>query len=283
MTAASTAGSSSSDWPPPVCSPCPPPPRSRRASRAVAAALRRRPAGAESATNPLGVAADAPLEVVIFNGGYGDDYAKATRRMYGRSTRRRRSTTRPPRRSARCCSRASSPTTRRTCVDNCGAETTRPTPPSSTRQAHRPHRAARRSRRSTTRTRRSATPCCPASIEHGTFDGKFHGAQLRLRDSTAIWYSKPLFAKNGWTRPTTWDEMMTLSETDQGRGHRAVAYGGTYAAEYMNDLQPRRRQGRAASTSSRRSTTWSRTPGSRRRSCRPPQGDRGAGRRRATS
>lgn len=38
--------------------------------------------GAKSATNPLGVAADAPLDVVIFNGGYGEDYAKYDENLY---------------------------------------------------------------------------------------------------------------------------------------------------------------------------------------------------------
>lgn len=31
--------------------------------------------GTKSATNPLGVKDDAPLEVIIFNGGYGEKYA----------------------------------------------------------------------------------------------------------------------------------------------------------------------------------------------------------------
>ena len=38
--------------------------------------------GTKSAQNPLGVAEDAPLEVVIFNGGFGDEYAKAHETMY---------------------------------------------------------------------------------------------------------------------------------------------------------------------------------------------------------
>src|SRR5690349_13384939 len=38
--------------------------------------------GQQSAQNPLGVKEDAPLEVVIFNGGFGEDYAKAHEAMY---------------------------------------------------------------------------------------------------------------------------------------------------------------------------------------------------------
>src|SRR3954454_4283994 len=35
--------------------------------------------------NPLGVKEDAPLEVVIFNGGFGEDYAQAHEAMYKES------------------------------------------------------------------------------------------------------------------------------------------------------------------------------------------------------
>ena len=54
-------------------------------SACVTAAERRqagRRTGAKTAENPLGVKDDAPLEVVIFKGGYGDDYAKNAETMY---------------------------------------------------------------------------------------------------------------------------------------------------------------------------------------------------------
>jgi len=38
--------------------------------------------GARSAGNPLGVKADIPLEVVIFKGGYGDEYARQAGTLY---------------------------------------------------------------------------------------------------------------------------------------------------------------------------------------------------------
>ena len=38
--------------------------------------------GETSAENPFGVKADAPLDVVIFKGGYGDDYAKFHEGLY---------------------------------------------------------------------------------------------------------------------------------------------------------------------------------------------------------
>ena len=49
--------------------------RLRRPAAPTRAATPRPRSGTKSATNPLGVAEDAPLEVVIFNGGYGEKYA----------------------------------------------------------------------------------------------------------------------------------------------------------------------------------------------------------------
>src|SRR3954453_5551639 len=40
--------------------------------------------GEKTAGNPLGVKADAPLEVVVFKGGYGDDYAIKAETQYTR-------------------------------------------------------------------------------------------------------------------------------------------------------------------------------------------------------
>ncbi|HET8521977.1 MAG TPA: hypothetical protein VFL82_02015, partial [Thermomicrobiales bacterium] len=47
-----------------------------QASDAMAQTPGASPATAPGATNPLGVDPSAPLDVVIFKGGYGDDYAK---------------------------------------------------------------------------------------------------------------------------------------------------------------------------------------------------------------
>ncbi|WP_309232391.1 hypothetical protein [Micromonospora tarensis] len=70
--------------------------------------------GTKSEKNPLGVKEDAAIEVVIFNGGYGEKYATTcTSRCTRRRSPRQRSSTRPPRPSPRCSSRGSRPATRR--------------------------------------------------------------------------------------------------------------------------------------------------------------------------
>ncbi|MDQ3514650.1 MAG: hypothetical protein M3462_13510, partial [Chloroflexota bacterium] len=51
-------------------------------SVAMAAAAAAQGSPAAGATNPFGVDPAAPLDVVIFKGGYGDDYAKYVNTMY---------------------------------------------------------------------------------------------------------------------------------------------------------------------------------------------------------
>lgn len=47
---------------------------------------------------------------------------------------------------------------------------------------------------------------------YGTVDDKFYAAPLGANVKSFVWYSPKMFKENGWKVPTTWDEMMTLSE-----------------------------------------------------------------------
>ncbi|WP_300681930.1 extracellular solute-binding protein [Nocardioides sp.] len=47
---------------------------------------------------------------------------------------------------------------------------------------------------------------------YGSVDGKFYAAPLGANVKSFVWYSPKAFKKNGWTVPTTWDEMMTLTK-----------------------------------------------------------------------
>jgi alpha-glucoside transport system substrate-binding protein len=48
---------------------------------------------------------------------------------------------------------------------------------------------------------------------YGTVDGTFYAAPLGANVKSFVWYSPKTFADNGWTIPTTWDELLTLSDT----------------------------------------------------------------------
>jgi alpha-glucoside transport system substrate-binding protein len=51
-----------------------------------------------------------------------------------------------------------------------------------------------------------------------TIDGEFYGAPLGAFVKSYVWYSPADFSANGWTVPTTWDEMLALSDTIAGTG-----------------------------------------------------------------
>ncbi|MFY9330381.1 MAG: ABC transporter substrate-binding protein [Candidatus Nanopelagicales bacterium] len=52
----------------------------------------------------------------------------------------------------------------------------------------------------------------PAWKAYGTIDGTFYAAPLGSNMKSFVWYSPSVFADNGYTVPTTWDEMFTLSD-----------------------------------------------------------------------
>lgn len=67
-------------------------------------------------------------------------------------------------------------------------------------------------------------------------DGTFNGTCFVLNyvyTAFGIWYSKPLFAKNGWQYPKTWDGMLSLCEEIKKSGLAPWTYQGKFPA-YMN-------------------------------------------------
>jgi N-acetylglucosamine transport system substrate-binding protein len=188
--------------------------------------------GAKTAENPLGVKADAPLEVVVFKGGYGDEYAIKAEQAYnakypqakidhkglqkvGEAMQPRFVAGDPP-----------------DVVDNTGAGRLDIATLVGAKQVtdlaellaapafDQPGKTVR-------------DTLLPGVIEDGTFDGST--VTLNFTYTVwGLWYSKSLFAERGWTYPKTWAEMLTLCETIKKAGIAPWTYQGKYA-EYIND------------------------------------------------
>ncbi|MFM9877374.1 MAG: ABC transporter substrate-binding protein, partial [Rhodoglobus sp.] len=47
---------------------------------------------------------------------------------------------------------------------------------------------------------------------YGTVDGTFYASPLGANVKSFVWYSPKTFADNGWDIPTTWDELLALSD-----------------------------------------------------------------------
>jgi N-acetylglucosamine transport system substrate-binding protein len=187
---------------------------------------------AKTAANPLGVKDDAALEVVVFAGGYGDDYARKAEALY---------TTRFPKakvdhKGLQKVGEAMQPrfvaNTPPDVVDNTGAgrldlatlvaakQLTDLTELLDAPAYDQPGKKVR-------------DTLLPGVVEDGTF-----GSDVVALNFTytvwGLWYSKSLFAQRGWSYPKTWDEMLALCATIKKAGLAPWTYQGKYP-EYIND------------------------------------------------
>ncbi|MFI6326039.1 N-acetylglucosamine/diacetylchitobiose ABC transporter substrate-binding protein [Nonomuraea sp. NPDC050556] len=72
----------------------------------------------------------------------------------------------------------------------------------------------------------------PAVIDFGTYDGKFSVVGY-ANYIFGIWYSKKVFTENGWQPPKTWDEFLKLCEAIKKSGKMAPF---TYAGKFPQYL-----------------------------------------------
>jgi N-acetylglucosamine transport system substrate-binding protein len=188
--------------------------------------------GEKSSDNPLGVPTDSPLEVYIFNGGFGDKYATAVHEpIYAKTYPK-----------AKINHKAE--------VDIAGALQSRfvgGNPPDfvndsgdgqiplgqlvSDKQLYDltdlyeapswddPNKKVR-------------DTLVPGAIEAGSFGDTPYVMNMALT-VFGIWYNKALFDKNGWQPPATWDEMLDLCTDIKAAGIAPWTYPGVHA-RYMS-------------------------------------------------
>ena len=188
--------------------------------------------GNASAANPLGVAEDAPLEVVIFKGGYGDQYAIEAGTLYQQRYPKAKVDHKGIQRVGEVLQPRFIADTPPDVVDNSGAgrldlatlvSSGKLTDLKDLLDAPSLDDPAKKVR----------DTLMPGVVEEGTFEGK----ALILNYSSVlwgIWYSKSLFAKHGWTYPKTWAEMLTLNEEIKKAGIAPWTWQGKYP-EYICD------------------------------------------------
>lgn len=74
----------------------------------------------------------------------------------------------------------------------------------------------------------------PGAIDSGLLGDKY--AQINYVMAVfGLWYSKSLFDENGWTPPTTWDEVIELGAQADSKGKKLFVWG-KEAASYYNEL-----------------------------------------------
>lgn len=188
--------------------------------------------GEITAENPLGVKADAELEVVIFNGGLGTDYAtkvhipsyesKFPKAKVNFSKTEEISTVLTPRFSS-----GNPPDM----VNNAGSklmdqgalvandQVADLTDLLDAPSLDIPGKKVRET-------------LIPGTIEAGTYDGKPYVINYAYT-VFGLWYSGKLFADNGWTAPTTWADFTALLDKMKAKGLIPYAYAGANASYYQ--------------------------------------------------
>jgi alpha-glucoside transport system substrate-binding protein len=78
---------------------------------------------------------------------------------------------------------------------------------------------------------------------YGTVDGTFYAAPLGANVKSFVWYSPSMFQENGWEVPTTWDDMIALSDTIAASGIKPWCAGigsgeatGWPATDWLEDV-----------------------------------------------
>ncbi|MFV2102736.1 ABC transporter substrate-binding protein [Micromonospora sp. LOL_024] len=83
-------------------------------------------------------------------------------------------------------------------------------------------------------------------LKYSTIDGTFYGAPLGSNVKSFVWYSPKMFQEKGWTVPTTWDDMIKLSDTIADSGTKPWCAGiesseatGWPATDWIEDVMLR--------------------------------------------
>ncbi|WP_422774295.1 N-acetylglucosamine/diacetylchitobiose ABC transporter substrate-binding protein [Plantactinospora sp. WMMC1484] len=187
--------------------------------------------GTKSEQNPLGVKEDAPLEVVIFNGGFGEEYAKAHEAMYNEKY--------PQATIKHSATQEINKTLQPRFVDG--------TPPDVVNNSGGgqidfnglvsqgaladlgelldapsldiPGKKVR-------------DTLLPGVVDVGSYDGRFLVLSYAYT-AYGIWYSTKLFADRGWQYPKTWDDHIALCRQIKAAGIAPWTYAGKHP-RYMS-------------------------------------------------
>lgn len=184
------------------------------------------PSGSGNAANPFGVKSGDPLDVVIFKGGYGDEYAKSFEDMYkktytGATISHLGTQDISPKLQPRF--NAGNPPD---VIDDSGAQQMKIDVLQGagqltdlTQLLDAPYLDDP--------TKKIRDVLLPGTIEQGSIGGKMYSLNY-VYTVFGLWYSNKLFKDKGWTVPKTWDDFITLCGTIKAAGIAPFAHQGKY-------------------------------------------------------
>ncbi|MFE5775750.1 N-acetylglucosamine/diacetylchitobiose ABC transporter substrate-binding protein [Brachybacterium sp. NPDC056505] len=188
--------------------------------------------GDKSDDNPFGVKSGSSVDVVIFDGGYGDDYAKdagkAFEKLHSDITPKVSSTVNiQPELQPRFVG-GNPPDL----FDNSGAQSMNVS--ALINQGELADLQPLLDVKGVDGTAIKDT-LLPGSTDPGTYSGKFL-AMNYVYTVYALWFSKKQFDEKGWSAPKTWDDMMSLGEEIKKTKAYPFSYGGQNASSYYMEL-----------------------------------------------
>ncbi|GAA2052701.1 N-acetylglucosamine/diacetylchitobiose ABC transporter substrate-binding protein [Catenulispora yoronensis] len=190
--------------------------------------------GAADAKNPFGVKDSDPLDVYVFKGGYGDDYAKAFEDMY-KSQHSGSTVTHKgsqdvtgdlqPRFNA-----GNPPDV----IDDSGAKQLKLDVLNKSGQLTNLDKLLDAPSIDDP-SKKVRDTLLPGTVEIGLLGSSMFSLNYAFT-VWGLWYSSTLFTKNGWTIPKTWDDFMTLCATIKGTGMAPFCHQGKYPYYMMVPL-----------------------------------------------
>ncbi|GAB3983516.1 extracellular solute-binding protein [Plantactinospora veratri] len=187
--------------------------------------------GTKSEQNPLGVKEDAPLEVVIFNGGFGEEYAKAHQAMY---------TEKYPKATIKhSATQEINKTLQPRFVDGSPPDVVNNSGGGQIDFNGLVSQGALADLGELLDAPSLDIPgkkvrdtLLPGVVDVGSYDGKFLVLSYAYT-AYGIWYSTKLFADRGWQYPKTWDDHIALCKQIKAAG---IAPGRTPASTPLHEL-----------------------------------------------
>ncbi|MBM7785333.1 N-acetylglucosamine/diacetylchitobiose ABC transporter substrate-binding protein [Tenggerimyces flavus] len=185
------------------------------------------PAVSESADNPFGVDPKAPLDVVIFKGGFSDEYAKYHQTMYKKrfpdaAVKHTGTQDITPQLQPRFV-QGSPPDV----VDNSGAQALDTTTLATTGQLTVIDDRFLDAPSLDFEGKKIRDTLVDGALDQLTIEGKVYGLPYAL-NINGIWHNAALFEKNGWEPAKTWDDLMALGVKTKAADLPLWTYQGQY-------------------------------------------------------
>ncbi|MFC0433076.1 N-acetylglucosamine/diacetylchitobiose ABC transporter substrate-binding protein [Kutzneria buriramensis] len=182
--------------------------------------------GTKSATNPFGVATDAPLDVVIFDGGFGDAYAKYDVNLYKKAFPSANAAVKSTQKISDQLQPRFANGTPPDVIDDSGDNQIKPGTlvTSNALTDLQPLLDAPSYDDPNVKVRDTLLP---GVLDVGTYNGKVYLLNYSYT-AYGLWYNKKLFDSKGWTPPKTWNDFKTLAPQIKAAGIAPWVHAGKY-------------------------------------------------------